>query len=228
MNDVKIINNFISKEDISFLTDYLDNNYLDQNKFRHRVGVAFNKGLAARAVFPDEKPASMFKELEHVINKYSNLFINECKNKFLDKRNILFYGVSLTRLSKDIQLRIHQDIHHDFVDLLYAGVIYLNDNYEGGEIVFLDDYKLREQDYVDYKGMSEKIIFPKYEDSLGGFVYKPKAGDLVLFPATKYHGGKVVSEGTRDSLILWCTLNKKYEFEGFDSNRIIGEYGNIR
>ena len=55
----------------------------------------------------------------------------------------------------------------------------------------------------------------------GGFVYKPNSGDLVIFPSLKYHGGKVISGGHRDSIILWASLNKSYEFEGFDSDRVI-------
>jgi len=223
MDDVKIIENFVDEEDIIFFTKYINDNYMDQNKFKHRTGVAFNKGLAARAIFPDEKPASMFKELENIINKYSNKFIKECKKFFLDDREILFYGVSITRLSKDIQIRIHQDIHNDFVDLLYSGVLYLNDDYEGGEVTFLNNYTVKDEDYLIYPGTDKKILFPIYKNDLGGLVYKPKKGDLVIFPSLKYHGGRMVENGNRDSIILWSTLNKKYEFEGFNSNRVIGD-----
>lgn len=223
LTDVKVINNFIEKQDIDFFTNYIDENYLDESKFRHRVGLAFNKGLAARAVFPDEKPASLFKELKPLIDKYSVKFIEECRSFYSDDRDIYFYGVSVTRLSKDIQIRIHQDIHNDFVDLLYSGILYLNDDYEGGEVTFLDNYTVREKDYIDYPGSDQKVIFPLYDDSLGGAVYKPKRGDLVILPALKYHGGKVISSGNRDSIILWTTLNKQYEFEGFESDRVIGD-----
>ncbi len=229
MNDVKIINNFIDEEDIIFFTNYIDKNYLDTEKFRHRTGVAFGKGLAARAVFPDEKPASMFKELEEILNKYSHKFIEECKAFFSDQRDLFFYGASVTRLSEDIQLRIHVDIHHDLEDLLvYSGIFYLNDDYKGGEIAFLDNYNITEKDYIQYPNSDERVLFPLYEDSLGGFVYKPKRGDMVIFPALKYHGGKLISEGHRDSVILWATLDKKYEFEGFDSDRIIKQDEHIR
>ena len=222
MNDVKIINNFLDEEDIVFLTKYIDKNYLDTEKFRQRTGIAFGKGLAFRAVFPDEKPASMFKELETVLNKYSYKFIEECKLFFPDQGDIFFQGFSVTRLSEDIQLRIHSDVHYGLKDfLVYSGIFYLNDDYEGGEIAFLDNYDITEKDYVPHPVTGEKVLFPLYEDHLGGFVYKPKRGDLVIFPSLKYHGGKVISGGHRDSIILWATLNKSYEFEGFDSDRVI-------
>lgn len=226
MDDVKIVNNFISKEDIDVFTKYIDDNWQDENKFRHRVGLAFNKGLALRAVFPDEKPASLFKELEEIVSRNSEKFLNLSKELFSDEREVYFYGVSLTRLSKDIQIRIHTDIHNDFTDLLYSGVIYLNDNYVGGEIAFLDDYTGREEDARYDHSKSEKIDFPLYEDSLGGLCYKPKSGDIVIFPANKFHGGKVVTEGTRDAIVFWSTLEKEYAFEGFDSDRILSKIRN--
>ena len=64
MPSLKLFNNFIEKQDIDFLIKWIDNNCHDQKKFRHRVGIAFDKGLAVRAIFPDEKPPSMFKDLE--------------------------------------------------------------------------------------------------------------------------------------------------------------------
>lgn len=223
MDDVKIINNFVEEKDIIFLTEYINNNYMNKEKFKHKIGAALNKGLAARAIFPDEKPASMFKELESITNKYANKFIKECKNLFSDNRDILFYGVSITRLSKDVQIRIHQDIHNDFVDLMYSGILYLNDDYDGGEVIFLNDYIVKDEDYLVYPSTNEKILFPIYKDELGGLVYKPKKGDLVMFPSLKYHGGKIIKEGNRDSIILWSTLSKDYEFQGFNSDRVIGD-----
>ena len=64
MDKLKVVEDFISKEDADFFIDWIDKNYSDTSMFRHRIGVAFNKGLAVRAVFPDEKPATMFKEIE--------------------------------------------------------------------------------------------------------------------------------------------------------------------
>jgi hypothetical protein len=226
MDDVKIINNFISKEDIDIFRKYIDNNWEDQTLFRHRVGLAFNKGLAVRAVFPDEKPASLFKELEDIVYKYSEKFLNLSKDLFSDDREVYFYGASITRLSKDIQIRIHTDVHEYFTDLLYSGVIYLNDDYLGGEITFLDKYTARAEDIKIDHSKSQKIDFPIYDDSLGGFSYKPVAGDIVIFPANKLHGGKVVTEGTRDAIVFWSTLEKEYAFEGFDSDRIVAKIRN--
>jgi predicted 2-oxoglutarate/Fe(II)-dependent dioxygenase YbiX len=155
------------------------------------------------------------------VYKHSEKFLNLSKDLFSDDREVYFYGVSITRLSKDIQIRIHADIHEDFSDLVYSGVMYLNDDYEGGEITFVDSHEFTEKDIkMDYsKGLL--VPFPIYEDSLGGFSYKPVAGDIVIFPANKLHGGKVVIDGTRDAIVFWSTLSKEYAFEGFDSDRVL-------
>ena len=226
MDDVKIVNNFISKKDIEIFTKYIDDNWQNQDLFRHRVGLAFNKGLALRAIFPDEKPASLFKELEEIVSRNSEKFISLSKELFLDQRDVYFYGVSITRLSKDIQIRIHTDVHNDFTDLLYSGVVYLNDDYEGGEITFLDNYEPRPEDIKFDSSRLGRINFATYDDSLGGLCYKPKAGDIVIFPSDKLHGGKVVAEGTRDAIVFWSTLAKEYKFEGFDSDRILQKIRN--
>jgi len=221
MDDVKIINNFVLQNDLDVFTKYIDDNWQDETKFRHRVGLANNSGIAARAIFPDERPATLFKDLEEIINKYSKNFIDSCKDLFLDERKIYFYGASITRLTKDIHLRIHTDTHEDFTDLLYSGVLYINDNYEGGEIAFIDELPESEEHIRVDHSKSVKMPFPLYDDSMGGMVYKPKSGDLVVFPSNKPHGGKVIIDGTRDAIVFWSTLSTEYAFEGFDSDRVV-------
>jgi hypothetical protein len=210
MPSLKLFNNFIEKEDIDFLIKWIDNNCNDQKKFRHRVGIAFDKGLAVRAIFPDEKPPSMFKDLKDVITKASNKFMEIQKEHMNDGKDHYFYGVSITKLSKDIQLRMHQDVHNDFSTLSYSAVLYLNDNYEGGEACFL-------KDFVPFSD------FPLYDDSMNGITFKPSAGDLSIFPSDLWHGGKRVVNGDRYSIIFWSTTEKEYEFAGFDSNKVLAK-----
>lgn len=204
-NDIKIINNFISQKDAKFFIDYTNNNFENENLFRKRVGVAYGKGLAYRAVFPDEKPATLYKEIENKIIFYSNLFINEIK-KITDVENF-FYGVSITKLSEDIHFRIHKDIHNTLTNLKYSGVLYLNNDYEGGEIAFLEEF-------------TPTSNFPLYDKSMNGFCYKPNSGDMVIFPSDKWHGGTRVHGGNRYAIIFWSTENDKYKFQGFDSDLV--------
>jgi len=207
---LKIFNNFIDKQDIDFLINWIDLNADNQNLFRHRVGVAFNKGLAVRAAFPDEKPPVMFKDLDQVITRCAKKFMELQHEHLNDGKKHYFYGVSITRLSKDIQLRIHQDVHNDFSTLSYSGVLYLNDNYEGGEATFLEHFV----PFCD---------FPLYDDSMNGVSIKPAAGDFSIFPSDMWHGGKRITDGNRYSVIFWSTTEKEYEFAGFNSDKVLAK-----
>jgi len=73
----------------------------------------------------------------------------------------------------------------------YASVIYLNDNYIGGE-----------------------IYFPNFDN----FKPKIKPGTLVMFPSTlRYlHGVTEITEGTRYTIVGFFTFNERYK----DGNRI--------
>jgi hypothetical protein len=208
MDSVKLVNDFMNEEDRNFFISWINDNADDESKFRHRIGVAFNKGLAVRAIFPDEKAPSLFKDIEEISMKYANKFMDLQKELFPSEQEQYFYGFSLTRLSQDIQLRMHQDIHSDFTTLSISGVIYLNDDYEGGESCFLEEFE-------------PKSLFPLYEDSWGGLTYKPKAGDIGLFPSSIWHGGKKVESGDRYAIVLWSTTDKEIEFAGFDSDKVL-------
>jgi hypothetical protein len=208
MDKLKLVNDFINEEDRAFFMNWIDENALDESKFRRRTGVAFNKGIAARAVFPDEKPATLFKDIEEICLKYAKKFMDKREELLPSDENQYFYGFSLTKLSEDIQLRVHQDMHGEFAGLSYSGVAYLNDDYEGGEAAFLEEF-------------SSESLFPLYEDSMGGICIKPKAGDMSLFPADLWHGGKRITSGYKYAIIFWATSEETRGFEGFDSDRVL-------
>lgn len=207
-SDVIILNNFISDQNAKFFINYIDKNCDNEILFRKRIGVAYGKGTAYRAVFPDEKPAKLYKEIENKIKFYSDLFLKET-NKITNTKNY-FYGVSITKLSEDIHFRIHKDVHNTLTNLKYSGVLYLNDNYSGGEISFLEEFEPTSN-------------FPLYDKSMGGFCYKPNSGDMVIFPSDKWHGGTRVSGGDRYSIIFWSTEDETYQFRGFDSDIVWDE-----
>jgi predicted 2-oxoglutarate/Fe(II)-dependent dioxygenase YbiX len=64
-----------------------------------------------------------------------------------------------------------------------ASVIYLNDDYEGGEIYFPD------------QGMS----------------IKPKHGQLIAFPGAWWHGVTAVSNGLRYTSPAWYSRDPRHE-----------------
>ena len=83
-------------------------------------------------------------------------------------------------------LSFHTDFQEEIRDaagikFAITSVFYLNDDYEGGDIVFRVD-------------CDEKV-----PDGFTEISYKPKAGDIVIFPSTKpyYHGVNTIHNGEK-------------------------------
>lgn len=202
---ISVVENFINEKDLRFFIEYIDNNCENPDLFVKRTGAAHKKGNAYRAIFPDAMPATLYKEIENKVLEYAEKFLKELEK--ITKNKNYFYGISITKLSKDIQLRIHQDEHNTFSKLSYSAVMYLNDNYEGGEICFLKDF-------------SSDFDFPLYEKEMNGLEYKPDKGDLVIFKSDTWHGGTKIENGNRYSIIFWSTEQEEYQFKGFDSDNV--------
>lgn len=77
-------------------------------------------------------------------------------------------GFSMQRMQSGVQLKAHTDQHTD-PSIRYASIIYINDDYNGGEVTFVN------------KGLS----------------LKPKPGTLLIFPGTEEfeHGVEYVQDG---------------------------------
>lgn len=77
----------------------------------------------------------------------------------------------------------HFDAQAGDLSLKYSIVLYLNENYEGGEISFsIRDYDLRDPEYGHLKPV-EDVLDPRNE-GLIDFWLKPKAGSALIFPST--------------------------------------------
>jgi|DEB19_MinimDraft_3_1074340.scaffolds.fasta_scaffold17644_2 hypothetical protein len=213
MADIKVIKNFISDDDSNFIISYIDNNCEDVNVFRSQQGVAWKEGTAYRSIFPLEKPYEVHSEeiIEGLIG-IANKIINIAKDHYKYENELYIEGFSLTKLTPGIQLRIHKDDHHhDFVtskvkkvhgedatwETLFSAMVYLNDDYSDGEIIFLNDWE-------------EKSNFDIYEDEMNGTVYKPSKNDLVLFESKTWHGSrKVNGDLPRYAVAFWFS-DKNY------------------
>lgn len=194
----KITNSFITQADAQTFSDYITK-YKDTERFDTHVGLAHKEGEAARAVFPERTRPSDHIEIKEVVDKYANLFIEQLTKDYDHPNPLHFYGISITRLTAGVQLRIHRDIHTVGPIIKYSGVMYLNDDWDGGEITFLDEF-------------TPKSKFDIYEDEMEGLVYKPNAGDLFTFPADAWHGGRKITRGSRDAVVLWATDSTDHIF----------------
>lgn len=128
----------------------------------------------------------IMSSLVRVSKDYANLVGDKDEPKLFPVFNIKKYDTGL-----------HMGSHFDQLDgdttLRYSLVMYLNDDYEGGEISF------KITDYVDiYKDTSPE---PDYETAVKNnkvdFGIKPKANSVIIFPSSApyYHTAHRVKSG---------------------------------
>ncbi|ESP05104.1 hypothetical protein LOTGIDRAFT_91939, partial [Lottia gigantea] len=77
----------------------------------------------------------------------------------------------------------------------YSAILYLNDEFEGGEFFFAGSDKSEKQYFHLFLQVS----------------VKPQCGRLVGFDSKEYHGVKAVTKGQRCALALWFTMNPNYK-----------------
>jgi len=89
--------------------------------------------------------------------------------------------------------------HYDQLDgdktLRYSLVMYLNDDYEGGEISFkMSDYK----DHNKIQSIDEDYLIAKNKNQVD-FGVKPSAGSVIIFPSSApyYHVAHTVKSGVK-------------------------------
>jgi len=135
-------------------------------------------------LFPD--PVVTSKLFETVVKNFAEYFktCTKLHNKIDYSKTIhACCGIRLNRYSSGTLMRPHFDHIHSLFDGHQKGIPVLsmigilNDNYEGGEIVFFDDYEIKTQ-----------------------------TGDIIIFPSCFLypHSIQEVTNGTRYSFVSWA------------------------
>lgn len=192
--EILMINNFISNEEINeilqiinlskeedWLIEYRKNlkNFCIENFGTDDVDFLVAKGKFEITKQWDDKNLSIRKKqiYKKIFNKIAPL-INKANKDYV------FSGLdTLQRMQEGTKLTAHYDQHTDSL-IQYATILYVNDNYSGGELFF---------DNIDLK-------------------IKPKAGSLLVFPGTeKYrHGVEVVGAGPTRYVIVGFIKKSKF------------------
>jgi predicted 2-oxoglutarate/Fe(II)-dependent dioxygenase YbiX len=200
MPNIKVVPNFVSAEDVQTLIAYIDANCENEDLFRKNVGIANNEGFAYRSIFPMEKDYRKHDpEIVDMLIRYTNLFMEEAKKHYEYEGDLYIENIAFTKLTEGVQLRIHQDTHA-LTPPLYSGMLYLNNDFEGGEVVFLDSY-------------TPETNFDVYTDDMVGLPHRPSPGELVIFESKTWHGSTKVSKSARYAIALWSTPDKLYSFD---------------
>jgi Rps23 Pro-64 3,4-dihydroxylase Tpa1-like proline 4-hydroxylase len=168
-DNIKVIPNFLSEEEIKYLLSHVDE--------RRRMSFVSQKDN-------DGKPVAWMHNYEGIIDR-DNIFervLAEVKTLYgytnITKKNT--DRLNIARWDKGTKLTLHVDDLGYVTDNHLPTLVYLNDDYEGGE-----------------------LNFPTH-----GVTIKPKVGDLIIFPGNMHyaHEVKEVLSGVRYTLPIWFTI----------------------
>jgi hypothetical protein len=192
MDDVRIIKNFISSDEILFfkkLIDDYETNHID--KFFSwqdwlRISLAFGnpKNDIQGNVVAQENLALLANNEATVRTLFQRLEEEVKETLSLDK-NLYVCSFWLSKQYPGGMIPAHNDTDHGVnLHLEYSCIVYLNTLQSGGELSFIDS----------------------------GYSYRPEEGDLVFFPTktTGYHG---VSESpeVRYTLPIWLSYDESHK-----------------
>lgn len=135
----KVIKNFISKETCDIIIDGLKDKYIDHPKDQYHP---FGKSIF-HVYLNGERATQLDKNKElktdSIIYDLINLLQFSISSQFnLSKNDIKIKDMTYVMLEKDQGIPKHNDFAVS-KNVVYSAILYLNDNYEGGEIVFFDE-----------------------------------------------------------------------------------------
>lgn len=168
--NIKIIPNFLTKEEI----DYLLLN-LDKRTFISFVSQKDHNGNALTHMHKYDGLRDIHNVVDRCKEEIQKAFGIE-KDKVQAKQN----GLSVVKWDEGTYLNLHVDDLGYVTDNHLPVHIYLNDDYEGGE-----------------------VNFPTH-----GLSIKPNVGDFIVFPGNMHYAHEVakVLSGTRYTLPIWFTI----------------------
>lgn len=148
------------------------------------------------------------EDVEYAVTAIQSAVHNVAKAYFtdrgLDGEPNMSPFVGIMKYTPGCSMGAHFDAQAGDKTLKYSIVLYLNEDYEGGEISFaIRDYDLRDPKYSDMKPLDD-LDDPNNEGRID-FSLKPKPGSALIFPSTHPFMHRVHSMRSGD----------KYIFPGF-------------
>jgi len=180
---IKIIENFITLEDADALVGYIKNNCSNKTKFYTPMKHLVENKIRYESHIPERHAFSNHSEILHLLKKYSDKFLLESNLFFKDDEEIYLTAQWMTMLGPQNRLGPHRDNHKGAEHLFRSGVIYLNDDFDGG--------------YLNFPHRN--------------FTIKPQKLSLVLFDSEEMHTITEVLSGIRIAMPIWATNIKEKE-----------------
>lgn len=197
IDDVTVVEDFLSKEEIDYLFNIM--NKLSQEDWEKEYMdnlPAFCMQKFGRDDVENLVAEGKFEITQNWKDKNYNIGKDEIYRKIHDRLNSLVESANekfelsglatIQRMQEGVELKAHTDQDTD-PSIRYATIIYLNDDYKGGELFFFNkDLDLR-----------------------------PKPGSLVIFPGNKEfnHGVRHVQEGPIRYVIVGFVKEKNFYLE---------------
>jgi hypothetical protein len=180
-NNIKIVKNFLSEDEMEFFRDYED--YVLENMY-DRMAI-FNNGnrpiLQFGKDFCHEESHLSLDIISDIENKVRDLFNRvelKAKEIFNDKKQLYVCSFWLAKQLPGAFVMEHEDTDSGNTHFKYSAVIYLNNLKDSGELIFSD---------LDYS-------------------YMPGAGDIVIFKSidSGKHFVEPINE-ERYTIPMWIT-----------------------
>ena len=189
MDKIKVIKNFISKEDAALIINYIDRNQESFSKDVH--GLWFRRFFGLDALYRRGACKGVIEGLEDVRDLCISISGNVTKllnREFQDSDDIFLNSLWFVKHLPGASVPAHSDLN-DGTDyqFVYSSVLYLNNLEKGGE-----------------------LEFPALNISI-----KTEVGDLVVFPTVgedMFHGVSSIEE-IRYTLPMWFTKDKDLELK---------------
>jgi hypothetical protein len=198
LKKLNIIDNFISRETSYYIHNYLKTkthiHYPDENHPNglKRCAIYFNGASVFDKIIKESEQKVFPGDLEKdnkIVFDLLNLIKNSVESKFnLPKDQINILGMSYTHYGITQSLPSHNDWgvskHH-----VYSAILYLTDDYEGGEFIWYDNYN------------------PNTPETNTWTASKPSSGQLYYFEGTQdaHHEVAAVTSGERSCIVFFYT-----------------------
>lgn len=169
---ITVVNNAVSPFDRRYCIKVVD----DAEKYKKLIP------------FHDNPSVSIIKNnnsVDSVIRKYSEIAKQHHKKLNGFKKELYTTEAYLSLWQDGSEAGLHIDSHQGSEYIMFSTVVYLNEDYSGGE-----------------------IYFPNQDVEI-----KPSAGDMVLFPSgghEYFHGVKKINSGRRYTIAMWHTMHSDY------------------
>lgn len=169
-NKLLIISEFIEKKDIKKILNVLQ----DIQKRSPEMFPFTAEGRIGSMCMEND-------DVKSFVKKYGSMSINEFRSNKDFPLDIYFSDYIVAIYTKGGKLDKHSDDSNEYGKQVITTMLYLNDDYEGGEIFFEDL----------------------------GLLYKPRAGTAIIFPGQYQHEVKPVISGSRYVIGIGTTTEKE-------------------